>query len=387
MPITFATFLIATLAIAGVPPSRRLLQQGRDPLAARSPAGTHAAAGVIGVVTARADRVLHVPPALPDLLRRAAAPTTTSQHHVHESPPVDDGAAGRCWRCCRSSAAGSGCRTHWLWGNRLRRVPRAGHPATPHVEHGGVLGEGALMAIATALRRRRRRRSPTSSTSACPDLPMVAELAPARRSTRCCSTSTGSTSSTTRIVVRPYVRARRRSSGSVVDAALIDGVVNGVGARRRRRRAASGAALQTGNVQHYALSFLGRRDRRDARLLRAALTVAMPIRSSPLIVFTPLVGALLLGCCCRASSATALRRAALVVLAGAVRCCRSLLLAALRSRATAASSSSSRHAWIPSFGIHYQLGVDGISLFLVLLTTLPHAARRARLAAATSTSA
>ncbi|MEE8224636.1 MAG: Fe-S-binding domain-containing protein, partial [candidate division NC10 bacterium] len=26
-------------------------------------------------------------------------------------------------------------------------------------------------------------------------------------------------------------------------------------------------------------------------------------------------------------------------------------------------------AWIPSFGIRYKLGIDGISLFLVLLTT------------------
>ena len=33
MPVTFVTFLIGTLAIAGAPGSRRLLQQGRDPLA------------------------------------------------------------------------------------------------------------------------------------------------------------------------------------------------------------------------------------------------------------------------------------------------------------------------------------------------------------------
>src|SRR5687768_14689519 len=29
-----------------------------------------------------------------------------------------------------------------------------------------------------------------------------------------------------------------------------------------------------------------------------------------------------------------------------------------------------QESWIPSFGISYQMGVDGISLFLILLTTL-----------------
>ncbi len=31
------------------------------------------------------------------------------------------------------------------------------------------------------------------------------------------------------------------------------------------------------------------------------------------------------------------------------------------------------HNWIPQPPIHYHLGVDGLSLFLVLLTTLAHA--------------
>src|SRR6476646_9968362 len=29
-----------------------------------------------------------------------------------------------------------------------------------------------------------------------------------------------------------------------------------------------------------------------------------------------------------------------------------------------------KHAWIPAWGINYSLGIDGISLWLVLLTTL-----------------
>ena len=30
-------------------------------------------------------------------------------------------------------------------------------------------------------------------------------------------------------------------------------------------------------------------------------------------------------------------------------------------------------AWIPRLGVYYSLGVDGFSLWLILLTTLPHA--------------
>ncbi len=49
-------------------------------------------------------------------------------------------------------------------------------------------------------------------------------------------------------------------------------------------------------------------------------------------------------------------------------------------RARPASSSSSRQNWIPDFGISWHLGVDGISLFLVLMTAvhLPHRHGRAQ---------
>ena len=40
LPITYWTFLIGAIAIAGVPPLAGLLQQGRDPLARPSPAAT-----------------------------------------------------------------------------------------------------------------------------------------------------------------------------------------------------------------------------------------------------------------------------------------------------------------------------------------------------------
>ena len=45
-----------------------------------------------------------------------------------------------------------------------------------------------------------------------------------------------------------------------------------------------------------------------------------------------------------------------------------LLLAAFEPRNTAMQFTE-QAAWIPRFGISYSLGVDGMSLFLVLLTT------------------
>ena len=48
-------------------------------------------------------------------------------------------------------------------------------------------------------------------------------------------------------------------------------------------------------------------------------------------------------------------------------------------RARPASSSSRRRSWLPGIGISYHMGVDGISLWFVLLSTLPDAVVRHRL--------
>ena len=48
----------------------------------------------------------------------------------------------------------------------------------------------------------------------------------------------------------------------------------------------------------------------------------------------------------------------------AARCCSGRV----RRRAPPTSSSSNRRSWIPAFGIDYHVGVDGISLLLVVLT-------------------
>src|SRR5262245_30793695 len=85
-----------------------------------------------------------------------------------------------------------------------------------------------------------------------------------------------------------------------------------------------------------------------------------------LIVFTPLVGALLLALLPREPHA-GIRRAALVFALVPF----ALSLSMLRDFAVGEPGFQlvERATWIPAWGIEYRLGVDGISLFLVLLTT------------------
>ena len=62
----------------------------------------------------------------------------------------------------------------------------------------------------------------------------------------------------------------------------------------------------------------------------------------------------------------AIRRIALIV-AGLV-FAETLLVWARFDSASAGFQFVERHAWIPAFGISYEVGVDGISLFLLVLT-------------------
>lgn len=90
----------------------------------------------------------------------------------------------------------------------------------------------------------------------------------------------------------------------------------------------------------------------------------MPLLS--LIVFTPLLAALLLLWVPREQT-LGLRRGAFVF--SLVPFVLSLVLLREFDPARGDMQWVERAAWIPKFGIHYALGVDGISLFLVLLTT------------------
>jgi NADH-quinone oxidoreductase subunit M len=91
----------------------------------------------------------------------------------------------------------------------------------------------------------------------------------------------------------------------------------------------------------------------------------MPLLS--LIVFTPLLGALLVALLPREPVA-GVRRAALAF--SLVPLALSLELVRRFAGDTAEFQLVERAEWIPALGIGYHLGVDGVSLFLVLLTTV-----------------
>ena len=90
----------------------------------------------------------------------------------------------------------------------------------------------------------------------------------------------------------------------------------------------------------------------------------MPLLS--LIVFTPLAGAVLLALLPR-EPVSAVRRAAFVF--SLLPFGLSLVMLAGFPTGSADFHLVERVAWIPAWGVEYRLGVDGISLFLVLLTT------------------
>jgi NADH-quinone oxidoreductase subunit M len=84
------------------------------------------------------------------------------------------------------------------------------------------------------------------------------------------------------------------------------------------------------------------------------------------IVFLPLAGAVLLMLYPR-NQEEAIRRTALLVSTAVLGLCVPLLI---EFRATAEMQFVERVSWIPAWGVEYHLALDGISLFLVILTGL-----------------
>ncbi|MBI3782378.1 MAG: NADH-quinone oxidoreductase subunit M, partial [Deltaproteobacteria bacterium] len=90
----------------------------------------------------------------------------------------------------------------------------------------------------------------------------------------------------------------------------------------------------------------------------------MPILSA--IVFTPLAGAFVL-MLMRSDQPAALRRGAFLF--SLVPFALSVLMLMAFDPAEPGFQFTAKTAWIPGFQVSYSVGVDGISLFLVLLTT------------------
>ena len=218
MPITFWTFLAGDVRDLGHPALRRLLLEGRDPRELLRGARPRQAALVRRPVHGRADRLLHVPDRLADVLR------PVPRHEGAGAPRarvagLDDVPARSSSAASRSSSAGSACRrssasTPNLIGPFLAPIiaPIAGHEARPRsppprdrVDPDGRLG-------------RRRGVGPL------PRLPVVREAGrpragphrrrDARARTPSWPTSSGSTSSTTSSSCGPSPGSRARSGRS-----------------------------------------------------------------------------------------------------------------------------------------------------------------------------
>ena len=84
LPITYWTFLIGGLAIAGIPPLAGFFS--KDEILAAAAVREQWALCAVGLVTAGIDRLLHVPRLLPDLPRQLPR-HARAEHHLHESPP------------------------------------------------------------------------------------------------------------------------------------------------------------------------------------------------------------------------------------------------------------------------------------------------------------
>jgi NADH-quinone oxidoreductase subunit L len=255
MPTTFVTMLIGCLAIAGVPPLAGFFSKDHILLHAweRSPTLWAAATIGAGLTAFYMFRLFFL------CFLGPCRATAEVREHIHESP-----AAMRLPLIVLAALAFTGgfvgLPDHWLWGNRFAaflapvfaRDGVAGAHAAAHGAGHGVAPEGWLMlgslvaasagiGIAYAFYFRR------------PATPAVvgARFAGAQR---WLSHAYYVDELYDALVVHPFARLATFAA-RIVDPGIIDGAVNGtatlvavLGGVWRR--------VQTGNVQHYALSFL-----------------------------------------------------------------------------------------------------------------------------------
>ena len=404
LPITFWTFLIGTLAIAGRAAARRVLLEGRDPLEDVLRAATRvlwvARRSLTAFLTATyMFRLLYLTFFGERRARRRRH--GTRRHTAHARCPRTTATAHgtRTGRTCTTRrramaialvvlAIGSVRRRLRRHSARARRaqpdrgVPRAElssagaesrsgrarrgrlrGPLSSAADAGHSTTELALMALST-LRGARRHRPrddvlPDSS-------PRRADAMAAQFARRC-----------TDLLLQQVLRGRalqRRDRAAHqaavdrllwrgVDAGLIDGTVNGVGpGRPRLERGAAAAADRLGpRLRDVVL----RRRRDDPRVLPVAMSVPL----LTLLVALPLAGGAR-SCCSPAAATRRAWRAGVALGISLVDVRRSACCCGRSSTPTQAGYQFvERHTWLPDFGISYHVGVDGISLLLVVLTT------------------
>jgi len=249
MPVTFWTFLVGTLAIAGAPGLAGFFS--KDEILWHTWSSGHTVLWLIATITATLTAFYMFRLLFLTFFGDLRADHDVA-HHVHESPAVMT--IPLVILAALSIVGGwVGLPEHWLWGNKLGEflAPVTGHPHA--AEHAGMLGEGALMAIATTL-------AIAGATLAyvfyirLPGLPMVLSWR-LRGIYELLRDKYRVDELYDAIIVTPYVWLSTML-WKVVDVQLIDGFVNGLAGAV----AANGTLwrrAQTGNVQHYALAFLG----------------------------------------------------------------------------------------------------------------------------------
>ena len=402
MPITAVAFIVAWLAIAGVPPFSGLLVEGRDPRRARS-SPTTTACGSSASSRPLFTAFYMTAPGLPRLLRQRAlrgrgaggrsrgardrarvpdrprvrpAQPARLTHPPHESPSIDDvparrarGAGGgrRAASTCRS-AASSSASTDWL-----EPVVRAACPRSQV--------DVVRRRLALSTRARVVSRSSASSSA----VPLYRQGLDARRATRC-DERLGAVAAvlgnayyfdvglaTLRRAVRsrasPSWLSRRRSTArsSTVRSTASAVLVRGAGGGLR--------SVQTGLVRNYALGDRLRRGRCSSCLtVRRSgcgrIAIGRTSRCSPSSSSRRSLGAVLIACCSRSAGPSIARSGRLRGHRGRRSGSPCYLLSHFDTQRRTATSSSRPRAGSPALGVRYIVGVDGISLFMVALTAL-----------------
>ncbi|HTM08301.1 MAG TPA: NADH-quinone oxidoreductase subunit L [Verrucomicrobiae bacterium] len=241
LPITYWTYLIAGLALAGIPPTAGFFSKDRILLEAYSSAHGSFALWVVGWITAGLTAFYMFRQLFMVFHGQSRAPESV-QAHVHESAPAMTvplivlalGSITAGWLALPSRD---------VWDPWLQGVLGRSNPA----EQGEVANEMllvvltvglALLGIALAYFLYGRERRPAE------DGPLWRVLAHKYYIDEFYD----------RVFVRPFTAAANWFA-RVFDPGFIDGAVNGV-AGLVRAVSSSGRMLQSGNVQHYLFAFL-----------------------------------------------------------------------------------------------------------------------------------
>ena len=359
LPVTAMTFIFGWLAIAGVPPFAGFWSKDEILLfsLAKSPAlyllGLVTALLTAYYMTRQVVMVFFGEAKWEDHAARARRPRRVQAARV---PADHAGAAGGPGRAVDRSAGSSSCRSPTTWGaspagwSPVGRVRRG--------RHRGDLGRRPPVP-ADGHRRRRRPRRHRRRLPRVPAPPGQGDRAGGARQ-RLVLRPDGH-----RLHGRPRVRGvRRRRRGSTATSSTAPSTAPGALVRAHCRRAAPRPERVRARVRRDHR----RRRRRDARLVRHPRVRLMDATQFPIltaIVLLPVFGAVARGD--HAEPATR---------PGAPRRPRhrrdhrraEIWLLANFDTGDAGFQFVSIHEWIPEWGISWHLGVDGISLLLVVLT-------------------